>query len=229
MKKVLNFILFLFAFIQLYSVRYNIKNYTIDDGLIDREVQTIFEDSKGNIWIGTFSGGINKFDGEKFINYTKIDGLPDVFVGSIAEDKNGNIWFGTMGGLCKFDGENFINYRKGKNKTYYVRTIEIDDENNLWLSTSKGLTKFNPINCEFKNFKERKYPEYIFTVIDSLRSNNAIISSIIKVGDNQNINKKFTIREKKEVLIVASGESVFEMDDYGPLCQDDTGHFSTLI
>jgi len=215
MKKISFIILLFFILNQLNSIKYNIQNYTISDGLIDREVETIFGDSKGNIWIGTFSGGVNKFDGEKFVNYTKKDGLSHVGVRSIAEDKNGNIWFGTYDGLSKFDGDKFSIFKIEKDNNFYIGAIEIDEENNLWLATFEGLVKFNPKSEEFTNFREQSYPEEIFLAIENLKKENRTISSILKVGDNQNIKKTFIIKEKKEVLIVAFGESTSYMFDYG--------------
>lgn len=61
-------------------------------------VQTIFEDSKGRLWIGTFSGGLDLFDREKdsFIHLNcqqgKAFSLPSGPITSIAEDSQGNIW-----------------------------------------------------------------------------------------------------------------------------------------
>lgn len=61
-------------------------------------VQTIFEDSKGRLWIGTISGGLDLFDRETetFIHIKHQDGnaatLSAGAVTSIAEDSQGIIW-----------------------------------------------------------------------------------------------------------------------------------------
>jgi ligand-binding sensor domain-containing protein/two-component sensor histidine kinase len=70
--------------------------------LIDNFIQTIFEDSKGRLWIGTGSKGIELFDREKdnFIHFTdfknKTSPSADDFVIKIAEDKTGLIWISSM-------------------------------------------------------------------------------------------------------------------------------------
>jgi ligand-binding sensor domain-containing protein len=33
-------------------------------------VASIYNDSKGNIWIGTWGGGVDKFNGQTFSNYS---------------------------------------------------------------------------------------------------------------------------------------------------------------
>ncbi len=46
----------------------NFKNITIEDGLPQSSVETIFQDSKGYIWIGTHNG-LSKYNGKKFKTY----------------------------------------------------------------------------------------------------------------------------------------------------------------
>lgn len=61
-------------------------------------VQTLFEDSKGRLWIGTVSGGLDLFDRETetFLHIKPQQGnansLSPGSVKSIVEDARGNIW-----------------------------------------------------------------------------------------------------------------------------------------
>jgi len=100
-------------------------------------ILSIFEDSKGNYWLGSWCDGLCKYDplaspeaGEKrFTYYTVEDGIPGVeviqfnnrqvprgnSVGSIQEDRNGNIVFATLGGIVRFDGQSFTTIQPEKN------------------------------------------------------------------------------------------------------------------
>lgn len=49
--------------------------YTRDDGLSNAAVTSIQFDEEGNLWAGTFSGGVNYFDGKSFKAFTIRDGL----------------------------------------------------------------------------------------------------------------------------------------------------------
>ncbi|MEN8226088.1 MAG: histidine kinase, partial [Bacteroidota bacterium] len=74
----------------------------------------IFEDSKGNYWVGTMGGGLNHFDPlrEDFLFLDESNGLPNNVVYITLEDKLGNLWLTTNWGLSKFSpttGE-FVNY-----------------------------------------------------------------------------------------------------------------------
>jgi len=66
-------------------------------------VISIFEDSKGNLWMGTDNGLhlLNKST-KGFICYQIEDGLPDNSINSILEDNHGNLWLSTNKGLSKF-------------------------------------------------------------------------------------------------------------------------------
>lgn len=63
-------------------------------------VYCIYKDSKGNIWFGTATLGVCRYDGKSFDwitepDLTEIHDGPANGVRSIAEDKNGDFWFNT--------------------------------------------------------------------------------------------------------------------------------------
>lgn len=84
----------------------------------NNEVQFVFKDKAGSMWVGTFGGGLNKLlsdirsDEKKFRSYTREDGLPNDIILSIAEDTRGHLWVATGKGLARFDA------RSERFKTY---------------------------------------------------------------------------------------------------------------
>ena len=72
------------------NFNYNITNYGIKDGLSQSEARCVFIDSRQIVWIGTYGGGLNKFDGKKFEYYSQKDGLPDNIIWKILEDDEKN-------------------------------------------------------------------------------------------------------------------------------------------
>lgn len=46
----------------------NFEQLSIDQGLSNEQVTSIYQDSKGYMWIGTIDG-LNRFDGERFKVY----------------------------------------------------------------------------------------------------------------------------------------------------------------
>ena len=101
-------------------------------------------DSKGNIWIGTFWGGVSKYDGETFTNYTKDGIIGGVEISGFFEDKNGDIWFGAENnGVYQYDGKNFSHYYKKDGLDAIVLSIYRDQENRFWFGGWGGLFRYN--------------------------------------------------------------------------------------
>ncbi|MCC6252505.1 MAG: hypothetical protein IT238_08595 [Bacteroidia bacterium] len=134
---------------------YNFKSFSLEEGLAQSEVNCIFQDSRGYIWVGTSGGGICRFDGKEFITFDSENGLGGQIVTGIAEDKNGNLWIGaTWGGLSKFDGKKFTIYNKGLPSSYITK-IYIDKQGKIYAGTIAGISylkdgKFVSIKQELK-------------------------------------------------------------------------------
>ncbi|HOB51575.1 MAG TPA: two-component regulator propeller domain-containing protein [Acidobacteriota bacterium] len=120
----------------------------------------IFEDGAGTIWIGSWCGGLNRYDRptDTFAHYTHQPddsaSLSHDRVWAIHEDKRGRMWIGTYGGgLNRFDRNSGIFKRYldtdglASNVVYGI----LEDETGcLWLSSNNGLTRFNPETGVFR-------------------------------------------------------------------------------
>lgn len=89
MYKILLFILLFFVALCSYGQVYNFKNYFVDDGLAQSQVTDIDSDQDGNIWIATYGGGVDRFDGIEFHNFGLDEGLPHHQVKDIYLDSSG--------------------------------------------------------------------------------------------------------------------------------------------
>ena len=84
------------------SESFNFKNITIEDGLSQSTVETIYQDSKGYIWIGT-NDGLDRYNGYEF-KYYKHDkddenSIANNYIVSIIINGN-NVTYSTVGGNC---------------------------------------------------------------------------------------------------------------------------------
>ena len=85
--------------------------YTVADGLAGMQVEAIYQDRRGLLWIATADGGVSRFDGTHFDTFGLAEGLPHLTVMAIAEDADGRLLFGTLGGgLAAYDGRSFRVY-----------------------------------------------------------------------------------------------------------------------
>ena len=114
--------------------------YTTEQGLALNSIACGYTDKKGNLWFGTFGGGVSRYDGKSFTNFTAAQGLANNIIYSIVEDTTGNIWFGTSGGgVSRYDGRSFSNFTTAQglaNNT--VWSILQDKKGDLWFGTSGG-------------------------------------------------------------------------------------------
>ncbi|MFK7770983.1 MAG: two-component regulator propeller domain-containing protein [Saprospiraceae bacterium] len=112
----------------------------------EKGIFSIFQDSKGNFWIGSKEEGVCKFDGNNYNYYTTANGLPNNFVRKIQEDKKGNIWLNTGKGICFFNGKEFktVSLKEAKNLVQFPKNQppkklgkwSMDDED-IWFTANK--------------------------------------------------------------------------------------------
>lgn len=128
---------------------------TEKEGLSDNRVSEIFEDSKGNIWLGTWGGGVHRFtpdaggSGGTLACFTTEEGLSDNRISSITEDRTGSIWIGTENGLNQFtpaapgqEGGYITQYTEKDGLLHNtVNDLMIDDRANIWAGTQGGLNR----------------------------------------------------------------------------------------
>jgi len=131
-------------------------HYTHDDddptSISGDVIECIFEDHTGVLWVGTNSGGLNRFDRntETFVAFKNEQDSPQSLsfnnVETLFEDASFNLWVGTWGGgLNKLDRkpakfEHYISRPNDSNSlcNNYVRTIAEEKSGILWVGTSGG-------------------------------------------------------------------------------------------
>src|SRR6185503_19892950 len=67
-------------------------------GLPDGPLSAVYEDSRGDVWVGTSGQGLARIRNGTAEVFTSRDGLPNPFIRCIAEDTDKNLWLGTDGG-----------------------------------------------------------------------------------------------------------------------------------
>lgn len=137
--------LFLFCILFFYgsvciSQSYNFKNYNTDQGLPQSQVLAIFQDHSGMMWFGTNSGGVGKYDGNKFTTVSDNEGLINNVVFSIAENSKHEMLFGTSKGLSVYNGFSYKNYsEKDGLSNSWIFNLRTDDKDNVWIGTQEGV------------------------------------------------------------------------------------------
>ena len=95
-----------------------------------------------NIWVGTWGGGVSRFDGKKWHNYTTHDGLAGNIVFSMARDKDGAWWFGTNNGVSRFDGKHWLSLdRRDGLFGDSVYAVAAAPNGDVWVGTRNGVAR----------------------------------------------------------------------------------------
>lgn len=141
-------------------------NPTDSLSLPNNNVSKVFEDKDGNIWVGTWGGGLCRFDPiqERFIIYkynpSNSSSISFNRVPVIFQSRSGDLWIGTAGGgLNKYlkDKDAFETYKHFNDENNSLSNNRIwditeDKSGNLWIGTDEGLNKFNPSTKVFSRF-----------------------------------------------------------------------------
>ncbi|MDC0584198.1 response regulator [Bacteroidales bacterium] len=165
MKKVIVILLLFFFGSQGFTRQseYKFHRVGISDGLANNQINYIFQDSHGFIWISTASG-LDRFDGVNFKHYKynsdKSVSFIEDKITSIQEDSNNNLWLNNSNGYILFDLNNEVfkpipdNFKNKK-----IEKVYIDKDKNIWFNTyvNRRYLLYNPdkgpldvLNSEFE-------------------------------------------------------------------------------
>ena len=126
--------------------------YSKSEGIWNDAIFTIFEDSRGDIWMT--SEALSRWDSrtDKIFSYSVADGLPEKNGAvSFAEDTHGNVWLGHYFGKI-------VRYRNGKFETFSAESglpesrledLLVDQKGRLWIaSAGYGIFRVDDTNAE---------------------------------------------------------------------------------
>ncbi len=125
--------------------QYDMRLYQAEHGLPMNDMKTVFQDSKGYIWLGC-QEGLVRFDGARFVLFdkSKYPELRENFIWDIKEDWEGNLWLATNGGgVSRFDGKTFTTFDTSNGlASNVIRCILIAKDQKIWFGTEKGISLY---------------------------------------------------------------------------------------
>lgn len=135
-----------------------IQHFSIYNGLVQRTVSDIVQDSKGFIWFSTWNG-LNRYDGYTFKNYKAYPGdgctLTSNRILRIVPDQQNNIWCQTYDArvyLFESHQEKFIDilqpFEQKSGETYIVRKIYALSKGVSWIVCDHGAFRVDERKLE---------------------------------------------------------------------------------
>jgi signal transduction histidine kinase/ligand-binding sensor domain-containing protein len=157
-----------------------LRRYTVNDGLPDNYLRSVWEDRDGNLWAGTDSG-LARLENDRFVSTSLGSSHEREWVRCIYEDTEGNLWVGMNTGLNRLRNDVFSMYGESEGlPSDEPTTVYEDHRGRIWVGFhDRGLMQL-----------EDGKPARVYTQKDGLPSNEI-----------------FSIRENREgdLLIAARG------------------------
>ncbi|MBI3622227.1 MAG: hypothetical protein HY208_08595 [Nitrospirae bacterium] len=153
-------------------LRYNRRTdshtlYTTKQGLLSDIILVIRIDAKGQVWAGTYGGGLSRFDpngppDHQWITYTPFgvgdtrygphwrdyrpgEGIGDLWVYDLLFEPDGTMWAATWKGASRFDGTRFHTYTTLDGLAdKWVYTLQRAPSGTFWFGTEGGVTRYTP-------------------------------------------------------------------------------------
>ena len=103
------------------------------------KTQSLLEDSKGSLWIGTTRGIIVRQNG-RTVRIRTPQGLVSESIGCIMEDREGSIWIATGNGAMKLPSRYTLNFKELQGISG-ILTVLVDKSNTVWCGGFSPLYK----------------------------------------------------------------------------------------
>ncbi|WP_346860633.1 two-component regulator propeller domain-containing protein [uncultured Draconibacterium sp.] len=213
----------------------NIKKYFAGNNnktLSNNIIRSVYEDSKGKVWIGT-ENGLNCFDPETeliekfYYSANDTNSLNDNAINAIMEDHANNLWVGTNSGLNKkiivsdTDGNQKIKFKGYPDTEYlsneFISGLLADQSGNLWIRLYRGVLKFDSqkeeINEEYfsQDYKNERFERNAELISNDGNLILANLASFILMNPNNISNKPIPKVEMTDIKVFNT--SIFENTD----------------
>ena len=175
---------------------YLTHSFSREEGLVQSQVQTVYQDRKGYLWFGTW-GGISRFDGLEFKNYTLYDGLSSINVSGFAEDHEGQLWASTSNGINVITDTSLVTLTTDDGLiNNHVHALLGLPSGDIWIASASGLTLYDKSGFSH------------ITTVDGLPSNDVLSMTLDQAG----------------TLWIGTSEGICAMKTSGPDCYAGEGN-----
>lgn len=154
-------------------------------------VTSLLTDSKGNLWIGTYLGGLKKYANGKFERWNTRNGLASDNVWAILEGDDGRIWLGTLDGGLQVYNPADNSFRTFDNinsniKSNYINTLAKGRDGSIYAGTTYGIARISPADYSITTYKGSRKDEKDFS---NLNINQVVVDSrgLLWVGTREGL------------------------------------------
>ena len=126
-----------------------VRKYDQTNGLPTGEANTVLQDDKGYVWIGSY-GGLIRYDGTTFRNYSEEDDVKSSSIRALFQDSKGRLWIGTNDmGVYLYENNRFTLLTHESSNSYLsVRSFAEGKDGTVYAGTTSGLAKVSENGIE---------------------------------------------------------------------------------
>ncbi|WP_299115375.1 two-component regulator propeller domain-containing protein [uncultured Winogradskyella sp.] len=108
-------------------------------------ISSINEDSEGNIWMGTISDTVIKYDGKHFLYFNFGNNQPNRWISNVAIDNQDGVWFWRHDGIVRYINNKCFLFFNNPG-AYYADEffIEAGKDQTLWFGDERYIGKIYP-------------------------------------------------------------------------------------
>jgi ligand-binding sensor domain-containing protein/class 3 adenylate cyclase/predicted metal-dependent HD superfamily phosphohydrolase len=176
-----------------------------EKSLSNDHILSIAQIKSGELWIGTYGGGLNRFDQNsgKFDSYLEDNGLSNNVVYGILPGKEDALWLSTNFGLSKFSISSgvFRNYYQNnglQSNEFNVGAWFRSSTGELFFGGMNGINAFDPANIIVNNTA----PKICFTAL-------SVFNKELKPGTDQPLQKSIQFAD---TVVLSYKQNYFTLD-----------------
>lgn len=133
------------------------RRVTERNGLGSYELQSVFVDREGSVWLGEVGHGLKRWVGQdQWEAYTKADGLSSDLVWAVQRDTKGRLWVGSQAGLNWIENGQHTarTWQKGKTQMPPVSALTMGTDGSVWAaSLAGGIARIDSNTLVARNWK----------------------------------------------------------------------------
>lgn len=203
------------------------------NGLPRYEIQTLYVDREGSVWISEVGHGLKRWVGQdRWEGYTEADGLSDDLVWAVMRDAKGRLWIGTESGLDWIPAGDHTPrlWKQPGVVTSRAGALAQTSDGAVWMGSAAGeLVRINPNTLEGTQWK---LPEVYAIVVDREDRVWVATNNGLYVSDGKNANTGPSLvqdaafvnaRERFADIALDSSDRLWAASDQGVALRDGTG------
>lgn len=183
------------------------------------DVTTVFEDSKGNFWIGTNTHGLFLYDRKKKRMEQKGINVNsnNIAICKIIEDMNSNLWISTSNGLFWYNLQTEEQIRYGVHNSFPTDQFNfnagcIGQDGQLYFGTFKGLITFDPNKLQ----RLRKSFKVCFSDFNADESSFSVSCAVPLYSSPQGLWYRYKVEGVDKDWIIVQGAPTIKYNNLNP-------------